>query len=79
MIRIILFASLVGVTIGLAGLLAADRMMRESPPPQEMATHERFPNVELQTHDGRTVRFYDDLIKGKIVAINFMYIACKSF
>jgi protein SCO1/2 len=37
----------------------------------------RFPNVELQTHEGKTVRFYDDLIKGKLVAINFMYATCK--
>ena len=28
-----------------------------------------FPNVTLTTQDGARVRFYDDLIKGKIVAI----------
>ena len=38
---------------------------------------QRFPNVELRTHEGTTVRFYDDLIKGNIVAINFMYATCK--
>jgi protein SCO1/2 len=36
-----------------------------------------FPNVTLQTHDGREVHFYDDLIEGKVVAINFMYTTCK--
>lgn len=35
-----------------------------------------FPNVELVTHEGRKVRFYDDLIKNKIVVINFMYAEC---
>ena len=40
---------------------------------------DRFPNVQLKTHDGRTVRFYDDLIKDKIVALNFMYVACTKF
>lgn len=35
-----------------------------------------FPNVALTTHDGRTVRFFDDLIKGKVVAINFIYTTC---
>ena len=35
-----------------------------------------FPNVILRTHEGRKVRFYDDLIKGKIVVINFMYANC---
>jgi protein SCO1/2 len=36
-----------------------------------------FPNVTLTAHDGSTVRFYDDLIKGKIVAINLIYTTCK--
>lgn len=35
-----------------------------------------FPNVELTTHEGKKVRFYDDLIKDKIVVINFMYADC---
>lgn len=38
-----------------------------------------FPNVTLHTHDGKRVRFYDDLIKGKVVAINFMFTSCASF
>ena len=37
----------------------------------------RFPNVTLTTQDGASVRFYDDLIKGKIVAINLIYTTCK--
>jgi len=36
-----------------------------------------FPNVVLRTHEGKSVRFYDDLIRGKIVVINFMYANCK--
>jgi protein SCO1 len=36
-----------------------------------------FPNVELTTQDGKTVRFYDDLLKGKIVAIDLIYTHCK--
>jgi protein SCO1/2 len=35
-----------------------------------------FPNLELRTHDGRTVRFYDDLIHHKTVLINMMYARC---
>jgi protein SCO1 len=35
-----------------------------------------FPNVELTTHEGKKVRFYDDLIKDKIVTLNFMYATC---
>ncbi len=36
-----------------------------------------FPNVLLRSHENKTVRFYDDLIKGKIVLINFMYARCE--
>src|SRR6202030_1462829 len=36
-----------------------------------------FPNVELTTQDGKTVHFYDDLIKGKIVAIDLIYTSCE--
>ena len=36
-----------------------------------------FPNFELTTHEGKKVRFYDDLIKDKIVVINFMYVKCE--
>jgi protein SCO1/2 len=35
-----------------------------------------FPNVPLQTHDGRSVRFYDDLVKGRKVLINFTFTSC---
>jgi len=36
-----------------------------------------FPNVTLTTQDGRSVHFYDDLLKGKIVAINLIYTSCE--
>src|SRR5260370_34733267 len=36
-----------------------------------------LPNVPLLTQDGKKVRFYDDLIKGKIVTINFIYTRCE--
>ena len=36
----------------------------------------KFPNLELITHEGRKVRFYDDLVKGKIVLFNFFYTRC---
>lgn len=35
-----------------------------------------FPNVSFRTQDNRRVRFYDDVIKGKKVLINFMYTEC---
>jgi protein SCO1/2 len=35
-----------------------------------------FPNVELTTQDGKRVKFYDDLIRGKIVVIDLIYTHC---
>ena len=35
-----------------------------------------FTNVEVQAHDGKTYRFYDDLMKDKIVLVNFFYTDC---
>ena len=75
-----LFAVAAGAAFGFAGLVAADEMLDAEPPPRAVAPLvDRFPNVELQTHDGRTVRFYDDLLEGKIVALNFMYATCTDF
>jgi protein SCO1/2 len=35
-----------------------------------------FPNIVLQDQDGKSVRFYDDLIRNKVVAINFIFTTC---
>lgn len=35
-----------------------------------------FPDVTLFTQDGKRVRFYDDLIKNKIVTLNFFFSHC---
>jgi protein SCO1 len=35
-----------------------------------------FPNLPVVTQDGKELRFYDDLIKGKIVVISFIYTSC---
>src|SRR5262249_11938594 len=32
-----------------------------------------FPNLPVVTHEGKTLRVYDDLIKGKIVGISFIF------
>ena len=36
-----------------------------------------FPDIVLTTQDGQKVRFYEDLVKGKSVAINVIYTSCK--
>ena len=36
-----------------------------------------FPNIELTTHEGEKVRFFDDVIKDKVVALNFIFTRCE--
>ena|SRR5437867_1215960 len=43
---------------------------------RERIQQQHLPNVEVITHEGRRVRFYDDLVRDKKVIINFMYAKC---
>jgi cytochrome oxidase Cu insertion factor (SCO1/SenC/PrrC family) len=40
---------------------------------------EHFPNVVLINQDKKKLHFYDDLIKGKLVVIQFMFTNCERF
>ena len=61
---------LTGLGVNLGGSLAW------AAPPGSAWGVNYFPNVELVTQDGKKVRFYDDLIKDKVFAINFIYTRC---
>lgn len=40
-------------------------------------TADYYTNAPLVNQDGKIMRFYDDVIKGKVVAINFMFTSCE--
>src|SRR5437879_12507526 len=44
---------------------------------RERIHQQYFPDVTLRTQDNKKVRFYEDLIKNKIVTINFFYAKCE--
>jgi protein SCO1 len=46
--------------------------------PRDRANSISIPDVELLDQDGRKVHFYSDLVKGKIVAINFIFTTCTT-
>jgi protein SCO1/2 len=46
-------------------------------PSRERIRQRYFPNLVLTTHEGRTVKFYDDLVKDKIVIFNMFYAKCE--
>jgi protein SCO1/2 len=53
---------------------------RQFAPPlsgREVMRRRYFPDIELVTSDGEKVRFYDDLLKDKIVILNAMYAKCE--
>lgn len=37
-----------------------------------------LPNVPLETHDGLAVRFYEDLVRNRLVVVNMMYTGCTN-
>ena len=58
-------------------LLAASPDIDATAPAAPSSTRARYPNVLLTTHEGKRVRFYDDVIQGnKIVVLNMMYTQC---
>lgn len=37
-----------------------------------------IPDVEVVTHEGKTVHFYSDLVKDRAVAVNFIFTECST-
>lgn len=63
---------------GVVGRAAtSDNKFKVAESSREKLQKRYFPNFELTTHEGKKVRFYDDLVKDKIVVINFMYVKCE--
>lgn len=48
----------------------------QAPPGRSARAYE--PSVRLLTQDGKAVRFYEDLIKGRIALVNTMFTSCQS-
>jgi protein SCO1/2 len=44
---------------------------------EEARARDYFSNLELINQDGETVRFFDDVLKDKVVVINFIFTNCK--
>src|SRR3954453_20986852 len=74
--------ALLGAAPFAGALVVRGETPASTPQAQDISSRERirqlhFPNVLLTTHQGKQVRFYDDLLKDKIVLINFMYAQCE--
>jgi cytochrome oxidase Cu insertion factor (SCO1/SenC/PrrC family) len=76
-IAAILTAAVVAsVSLARAG---AVRLSTSTPPtePQKVIGASYFPNVELTDQNGEKKHFFDDMVAGKVVLINFVYTTCK--
>jgi protein SCO1 len=67
-----LITSLAAMPFAAPAAAAAERASTRAPE----GGRRHFPNVNLLTQDNHHVRFYDDLVKDKIVMFNFFYVAC---
>jgi protein SCO1/2 len=73
-----------GVSVALLPVWAERPPARPIPPIDyqaytSRALREHFPNVPLVTQDKKTLRFYDDLVKDKILIIQFMFTNCEQY
>ncbi|MCA1632943.1 MAG: SCO family protein [Acidobacteria bacterium] len=77
--------ALLGTTPLVGGILTLGEARAQTPAsvphfeniaPRERIRRRYFPDLMLTTHEGKKVGFYDDLIKDKIVIMNFMYAKC---
>ncbi|MGJ7582823.1 SCO family protein [Variovorax sp. RHLX14] len=68
----LIFSSGIARILSMAGSLAPSIVIAAGP-----AVGGSFPDFTLTTQEGVKVRFYEDLVKGKSVAINVIYTSCK--
>jgi protein SCO1/2 len=71
--------ALVGRLAGAAlfALLAAAQFFVSSAAEARRWGRDYLPNVPVVTQDGKTLAFYDDVIKDKLVVISFLYTSCR--
>jgi protein SCO1 len=73
----ILIASISGLAWSKHHWTQGAKLSRTEPGFHRGFGREYFPNISLTTQDGEQKRFFDDLIEGKVVLINFIFTSCK--
>lgn len=80
--------SLILVVVFISSVLAGEdrnRSAKEAPPSaippaqqDDAGKRKYFTDLKLVTQDGKTVRFYSDILKDRVVLLSFFYINCKT-
>lgn len=68
------YSLLAGAIVAFGTLLSAQSALAE----ESRWGKSYLPNVDVTDQDRRPLKFYDDLIKGKIVVFSFVYTSCSS-
>jgi len=55
-----------------------DKPKEEAPAAENASTSMRIPDVTVRDQNGKSLNFYTDLVKGKVVAINFVFTTCTT-
>jgi protein SCO1/2 len=73
-------AAATGIPGAAAAATGENPLAKFAPETPELARRriqqQHLPNIPLVTHEGKEVRFYDDLVKDKFVMLNFFYAVC---
>lgn len=69
-------ASSVALILAVAAGAAQAQQARLSPAEREAKAREYFTDTKLKSQADRTLRFYSDAMKGKVVLINFVFTQC---
>jgi protein SCO1/2 len=64
--------------LAFALLLALPAAARDAVEAPETLGALNVPDVSLVDQDGKPVRFYTDLVKGRVVAVNFVFTSCTT-
>jgi protein SCO1/2 len=78
-LTVVLLAATARVAAGAGGGEKVPKPQADLQAYQARGLREHFPNVVLINQDKKKVHFYDDLIKGKLVVIQFMFSNCERF
>ena len=73
---------LIAVAIATVALVLAPALFASNTTDAERAASEQkardyFSNIEVIDQDGQRLKFYDDVLKDKVVAINFIFTNCQ--
>ena len=55
-----------------------DKPKEEAAPAETPSTAVKIPDVPVKDQNGKSLNFYTDLVKGKVVAINFVFTTCTT-